>query len=76
MKTEAKVGAFVLVCAAILLATIYHVSNAADQRRARPLPDLPAVCGRVGAGSGRPVWRHQGGPGDSRTARRAGPHPD
>ncbi|MGP8247878.1 MAG: MlaD family protein [Bryobacteraceae bacterium] len=28
MKTEAKVGAFVLVCAAVLLATIYHVSNA------------------------------------------------
>jgi phospholipid/cholesterol/gamma-HCH transport system substrate-binding protein len=29
MNTEAKVGAFVVVCAAILLATIYHVSNAA-----------------------------------------------
>jgi phospholipid/cholesterol/gamma-HCH transport system substrate-binding protein len=29
MNTEAKVGAFVLVCAAILLATIYHVSTAA-----------------------------------------------
>ena len=29
MKTEAKVGAFVLVCAAILLTTIYRVSNAA-----------------------------------------------
>jgi phospholipid/cholesterol/gamma-HCH transport system substrate-binding protein len=28
MKTEAKVGAFVLACAAILLATIYHVSSA------------------------------------------------
>jgi len=28
MKTEAKVGAFVLVCAAIFLATVYHVSNA------------------------------------------------
>ena len=28
MKTEAKVGAFVMVCAAVLLATIYHVSNA------------------------------------------------
>ena len=28
MKTEAKVGAFVLVCAAVLLATIYHVSKA------------------------------------------------
>jgi phospholipid/cholesterol/gamma-HCH transport system substrate-binding protein len=28
MKTEAKVGAFVLVCLAILLATVYHVSNA------------------------------------------------
>ncbi len=28
MKTEAKVGAFVLVCAAVVLATIYHVSNA------------------------------------------------
>lgn len=28
MKTEAKVGAFVLVCAAILLATIYHVGSA------------------------------------------------
>ena len=28
MNTEAKVGAFVLVCAAILLATIYHVSSA------------------------------------------------
>ena len=28
MKTEAKVGAFVLVCAAVLLATIYHVSSA------------------------------------------------
>jgi phospholipid/cholesterol/gamma-HCH transport system substrate-binding protein len=28
MKTEAKVGAFVLVCAAILLITIYQVSNA------------------------------------------------
>jgi len=28
MNTEAKVGAFVLVCAAILLATVYHVSNA------------------------------------------------
>ena len=28
MKTEAKVGAFVIVCAAILLATIYRVSNA------------------------------------------------
>ena len=28
MKTEAKVGAFVMVCAAILLATIYHVSSA------------------------------------------------
>jgi len=27
MNTEAKVGAFVLVCAAILLATIYRVSN-------------------------------------------------
>ncbi|MGO9241475.1 MAG: MlaD family protein [Bryobacteraceae bacterium] len=27
MNTEAKVGAFVLVCAAILLATVYHVSN-------------------------------------------------
>ncbi len=29
MNTEAKVGAFVLICAAILLATIYHVSTAA-----------------------------------------------
>jgi len=29
MKTEAKVGAFVVVCAAILLVTIYRVSNAA-----------------------------------------------
>lgn len=29
MKTEARVGAFVLVCAAILLITIYRVSNAA-----------------------------------------------
>ncbi len=29
MKTEAKVGAFVILCAAILLVTIYHVSNAA-----------------------------------------------
>ena len=29
MKTEAKVGAFVLVCAAIFLITIYQVSNAA-----------------------------------------------
>jgi virulence factor Mce-like protein len=29
MNTEARVGAFVIVCAAILLATIYHVSNAA-----------------------------------------------
>jgi phospholipid/cholesterol/gamma-HCH transport system substrate-binding protein len=29
MKTEAKVGAFVLICAAILLITIYQVSNAA-----------------------------------------------
>ena len=28
MKTEAKVGAFVLVCAVVVLATIYHVSNA------------------------------------------------
>ncbi len=28
MNTEAKVGAFVLVCAAILLVTIYHVSSA------------------------------------------------
>jgi phospholipid/cholesterol/gamma-HCH transport system substrate-binding protein len=28
MSTEAKVGAFVIVCAAILLATIYKVSNA------------------------------------------------
>jgi phospholipid/cholesterol/gamma-HCH transport system substrate-binding protein len=28
MNTEAKVGAFVLVCAAILLATVYHVSSA------------------------------------------------
>ncbi len=28
MKTEAKVGAFVLVCAAVLLISIYHVSNA------------------------------------------------
>jgi phospholipid/cholesterol/gamma-HCH transport system substrate-binding protein len=28
MKTEAKVGAFVIVCAAILLISIYHVSNA------------------------------------------------
>jgi len=28
MNTEAKVGAFVLVCAAVLLASIYHVSNA------------------------------------------------
>jgi phospholipid/cholesterol/gamma-HCH transport system substrate-binding protein len=28
MNTEAKVGAFVLVCAAVLLATIYHVSSA------------------------------------------------
>jgi len=28
MKTEAKVGAFVLVCAAILLATVYRVSSA------------------------------------------------
>ena len=28
MKTEAKVGAFVLVCAAIFLVTVYHVSNA------------------------------------------------
>jgi phospholipid/cholesterol/gamma-HCH transport system substrate-binding protein len=28
MNTEAKVGAFVLVCAAILLATVYRVSNA------------------------------------------------
>jgi len=29
MKTEAKVGAFVLICAAIFLITIYQVSNAA-----------------------------------------------
>ena len=29
MNTEAKVGAFVIVCAAILLATVYHVSTAA-----------------------------------------------
>jgi phospholipid/cholesterol/gamma-HCH transport system substrate-binding protein len=29
MNTEAKVGALVIVCAAILLATIYHVSTAA-----------------------------------------------
>jgi len=28
MKTEAKVGAFVLACLAIFLATVYHVSNA------------------------------------------------
>ena len=28
MKTEAIVGAFVIVCAAIFLATVYHVSNA------------------------------------------------
>jgi len=28
MKTEAKVGAFVLICAAILLATVYRVSSA------------------------------------------------
>ena len=28
MKTEAKVGAFVIVCAAIFLATVYRVSNA------------------------------------------------
>jgi phospholipid/cholesterol/gamma-HCH transport system substrate-binding protein len=28
MKTEAKVGAFVLVCAALLLATVYRVSSA------------------------------------------------
>jgi phospholipid/cholesterol/gamma-HCH transport system substrate-binding protein len=28
MNTEAKVGAFVLICAAVLLATIYHVSTA------------------------------------------------
>jgi phospholipid/cholesterol/gamma-HCH transport system substrate-binding protein len=28
MNTEAKVGAFVLICLAIFLATVYHVSNA------------------------------------------------
>jgi phospholipid/cholesterol/gamma-HCH transport system substrate-binding protein len=28
MKTEAKVGAFVLICAALFLGTVYHVSNA------------------------------------------------
>ena len=28
MKTEAKVGAFVLICAAILLITVYRVTSA------------------------------------------------
>jgi len=28
MKTEAIVGAFVIACATIFLATVYHVSNA------------------------------------------------
>ncbi|MGA2146680.1 MAG: ATP-dependent metallopeptidase FtsH/Yme1/Tma family protein [Bryobacteraceae bacterium] len=56
----------------------HHLSRKqrADQGSAHPLPDVLAVCGRPGARSGRPVWRHQGGPGDSRPARPAGPHPD
>ena len=27
MKTEAKVGAFVILCAAMLLATVYRISS-------------------------------------------------
>ncbi len=36
MNTEAKVGAFVLVCAAVLLASVYHVSNAQIKGKRTP----------------------------------------
>ena len=75
MTTEAKVGAFVLTCSAVLAFAVVYLLNAQFRSGTLPFRTYLQYAGGLQAGSPGPVRRHQCGRSQGRPALVVRPHP-